>query len=66
MKNLFYASLLLFIVSCGSAGNKSDSLDSSENRNATKGNSAGSNVIKMDTMHMDTSGQNISIDSPQH
>ena len=66
MKNFFYTTMLFFIVSCGSTETKSDSLDSSENRNATKGNSAGSNVIEMDTMHMDTSGQKISTDSLQH
>jgi hypothetical protein len=62
MKKMFYPALLLFAFLFTSCGNKNNSSNTTENAPA-KGNSAGSNIIEMDTMHMDTSGNNILTDS---
>lgn len=56
MKKLFFAALLFFTVSCGT-GEHSNNPSNTENNKPGKGNSAGSNTIEMDTMHMDTSIQ---------
>ena len=53
MKKLLVASIF-FIVSCGSGGNTNTSSDAADNI-VKKGNSAGSNTVEMDTMHIDTS-----------
>ncbi len=58
MKKLFFAGLLFFTVSCGGSGEHSDTSANSDNDTTpVKGNSAGSNTIEMDTLHMDTSSQ---------
>lgn len=57
MRKIFFAGLSFFIVSC-SSGENSNTPASSENNTPVKGNSAGSNTIEMDTLHMDTSSQN--------
>lgn len=56
MNKLFFAALLFFTVSCRSEEN-SNNPSNSENNTSNKGNSAGSNTIEMDTLHMDTSSQ---------
>ncbi len=63
MKKIFYTSLLFFAISCNSGGNTNNFSDSA---NAIKGNSPGSNIIEMDTLHMDTSGHPKSADSAHH
>ena len=56
MKVLFFAGLLFSAIACGSPEN-SNTPKNNENNTPNKGNSAGSNIIEMDTMHMDTSLQ---------
>lgn len=57
MNKLFFAALLFFTVSCR-WGEHSNNPSNTENKPPEKGNSAGSNTIEMDTLHMDTSSQN--------
>ncbi len=65
MKKIFYTSILFSAVACSSGGNTNNTSDSA-NTNSIKGNSAGSNIIEIDTLHMDTSGHSISTDSAKH
>lgn len=62
MKKIFYGGILLFAFACNSGGNTNNATDSATS-NSVNGNSAGSNVIEMDTLHMDTSGHAISTES---
>ncbi|HEX8460922.1 MAG TPA: hypothetical protein VF623_05815 [Segetibacter sp.] len=55
MKKIIFASLLVSLVACGG---KNES--SSSDRSTGAGNSAGSDVIAVDTMRMDTSLRSIS------
>ena len=52
MKKLLVAGVF-FTVSCGSGGNTNASSDNADT-SVKKGNSAGSNIVEMDTLHMDT------------
>lgn len=63
MRKLFLAGILFFAISCGSGENSNTSSDRATTTN--EGNSAGSNTIVMDTLHMDTSSQKILDDSTQ-
>ena len=56
MRILFFAGILFSAIACGSPEN-SNIHKNNENNTPNKGNSAGSNIIEMDTMHMDTSLQ---------
>ncbi len=57
MKQLIFAAILFFIVSCGSGDSTNTSMDNNENNTSNKGNSPGSNIIGMDTMRMDTTSE---------
>ena len=57
MRILFFAGILFFAIACGSGENSNTPLNNENNNTPNKGNSAGSNIIEMDTMHMDTSIQ---------
>lgn len=63
MRKLLWAGVLFFAISCGCGENSNTSTKSE--KPADKGNSAGSNTIEMDTLHMDTSSQDILKDSAQ-
>lgn len=65
MKKIFYVGVLFLAASCSSGGNADNHSDSATT-NMEKGNSPGSNIIQMDTMHMDTSGQKMLSDSTHH
>lgn len=65
MKKIFYTGILLFAIACNSGGNTNNATDNATT-NSVKGNSAGSNVIEMDTLRMDTSGHAISTESTNH
>ncbi len=56
MKTLFFAGVLFFSIACGS-GESSSTPANSESNTPDKGNSGGSDIIGMDTMHMDTGSQ---------
>lgn len=62
MRKLFLASALFFCISCGSKGDINTSSDSA-NIETNKGNAAGSNIVEMDTLRMDTSNHSIPADS---
>ena len=55
MRNIFLAVLLLSLSACGSGKNEGVASDS-----VKQGNSAGSDIIGIDTMHLDTSTKSIS------
>lgn len=58
MRTLFLASVLFLSLACGSGENSNTPSNSESNNPAPKkGNSGGSSIIEMDTMHMDTSIQ---------
>lgn len=63
MKKIFYTAMLFLGISCNSGRNTNNSSDSA---NTTKGNSPGSNIQEMDTLHIDTSGHSISTDRAKH
>jgi hypothetical protein len=58
MKKLFFACILFFAVACGSGNNKETNADTTTSLN--EGNSAGEEIIAMDTLRMDTSSHSIS------
>ena len=58
MKSICIALLLVTLVACGSNTTSGDAADTT--RSTTVGNSAGSDIIAMDTMRMDTSARSIS------
>lgn len=55
MRKIFCGAVVILLVSCGSGDTKS----TSGNNTPAGGNSAGSNIISMDTLRIDTSGQSI-------
>jgi hypothetical protein len=62
MKKILCITILFSAAACGS-GKSSDNSSDTATTNSVKGNSPGSNVIEMDTMHMDTAGNKALSDS---
>lgn len=60
MRKFLLAGVLFFTISCGS---KDSDTSSASEISTNKGNSSGSNTIEMDTLHTDTSSQDILKDS---
>jgi len=61
MKKLFLMAVIFLAVSCGSDGSSDAAGDSTIN--IPPGNSGGSAIIEADTARMDTSFNNLDIDS---
>jgi len=62
MRKVLFVSLIFSAVACSSGGNTETSQNGADTT-TIQGNSAGSNIIEMDTLHMDTSSQQISTDN---
>lgn len=58
MRKLFFITIVFVAVACGSSTNEEAVSDTT--RTKETGNSAGSDIIGIDTMRMDTSSKSIS------